>query len=180
MGFKGKMPIRLFVTLCCCHNYVLSTSANNEELTCGVWLAKSTIPSAGYGMFAGKDFAKDEDLVPSGDVVIPVVDINIHHEGIRFLWDEYTWDGKEMNLFLEGLLSDELAATSPGLGSAANCFIDLTNVEEINPIQGYEGLHRFKDPGAGGFSPYWNRTALASKPITAGQELFVTCKCHPR
>ena len=172
----GEMPISLFVALFCL-DYVLSTSASIEEITCGVWLAKSTIPGAGFGMFAGKDFAKNEDLLPSGDVVIPVVDIDIHNGRGLFLWDEYTWDGKELNLGLEGLLSDELSASSPGFGSAINCFMDLTNVEEVNPIQSYEGgLHRFKDPGAGAFSPYWNRTAWASQPIKTGQELFVSCK----
>jgi hypothetical protein len=152
-------------------------SASIEELICGIWLAKSTIPGAGLGIFAGKDFAKNEDLLPTGDVVIPVVDIDIHHGGNAFLWDEYTWDGKQLHLGLEGFLSTILAAASPGFGSAINCFMDLTNVMESNPIQTYEGgLHRFKDAGAGGYSPYWNRTASASKPIEAGQELFVSCK----
>jgi hypothetical protein len=172
----GEMPISLFVALFCL-DYVLSTSASIEEITCGVWLAKSTIPGAGFGMFAGKDFAKNEDLLPSGDVVIPVVDIDIHNGRGLFLWDEYTWDGKELNLSLGGVLSNRLPATSPGVGAALNCFMDLTNVEEINPVRTYEeSLHRFKDPGAGGFSPYWNRTALAREAIKAGQELFVSCK----
>ena len=177
MGFQGHMQITLFLTLFYLA-LVLPTGASIEELTCGVWLAKSTIPDAGVGMFAGKDFAKNEDLLPAGDVVIPVVDMAIHQSGHGdFLWDEYTWDGKELNLGLEGLLSDELSASSPGFGSAINCFMDLTNVEEVNPIQSYEGgLHRFKDPGAGAFSPYWNRTAWASQPIKTGQELFVSCK----
>eukprot|EP00544_Gedaniella_sp_CCMP2646_P006227 CAMPEP_0202502716 /NCGR_PEP_ID=MMETSP1361-20130828/39786_1 /ASSEMBLY_ACC=CAM_ASM_000849 /TAXON_ID=210615 /ORGANISM="Staurosira complex sp., Strain CCMP2646" /LENGTH=50 /DNA_ID=CAMNT_0049135787 /DNA_START=32 /DNA_END=180 /DNA_ORIENTATION=- len=34
--------------------------------TCGIWLAKSTIPNAGLGMFAGKPFQNGQDLLESG------------------------------------------------------------------------------------------------------------------
>ena len=172
---KADGQIPLLITLCM--SLLIPTSATFEELTCGVWLAKSTIPGAGLGMFAGKDFDENDELLPAGDVVIPIVDIEFHQGGGAFLWDEYTWNGKEMNLGLGGLLSHQLAAASPGFGSAVNCFMDLTNVREMNPIQTPEGdLHRSKDAGAGGFSPFWNRTSLASQPISAGQELFVSCK----
>lgn len=178
---KTKVPISLFVALCL--SRLLSTSASIDELECGVWLAKSTIPGAGLGMFAGKDFAKNEGLLSAGDVVIPLVDVDVHHgRNSAFLWDEYTWNGNEMGLGLGGLLSTTvLSAASPGFGAAVNCFMDLTNVEERNPIQTYEGgLHRFRDAGAGGFSPYWNRSTFALKPIKAGQELFASCKCFLR
>lgn len=171
----AKRQPSLFITLCASH--LIPTNASCEELSCGVWLAKSTIPGAGLGMFAGKDFAKNEDLLPVGDVVVPLVDIDFHLGGGLSLWDEYAWNGKEMNLGLDGMLSNKLSAASPGFGAAANCFMDLTNVRELNPIQTPEGdFHRSKDAGAGGFSPYWNRTAYASQPIVAGQELFVSCK----
>ena len=179
MASKTNMLISLFVALCLSH-YVLLTSASSGDLACGIWLAKSTIPGAGLGMFAGRDFAKNEDLLPAGDVVIPLVDIDVHHAGNSgFLWDEYTWDGKQMSLGLEGIFSKiVLPVASPGFGAAVNCFMDLNNVEDRNAIQTNEGsLHRFKDAGAGSFSPYWNRTALALKPIMAGHELFASCKC---
>ena len=66
---------------------------------CGLWLAPSTLPGAGLGMFAGKDFAKKELLQETGDVVIPIVDILMHQRGrgkFTFLWDEYTWSGKSL------------------------------------------------------------------------------------
>lgn len=153
---------------------------NSEEITCGVWFAKSTIPGAGLGMFAGKDFAEHEDLLPAGDVVIPLVDMNFHLAQTTddtFLWDEYTWDADKLLMGLEGF-SSEIDAASPGFGAAINCLMDLVNVKEKNPITSNEGgLHRSTDPGIGGFSPYWNRTAVAMEPIMAGQELFASCKC---
>ena len=158
----------------------LPFNASAKHVKCGVWSAKSTIPGAGFGMFAGKDFSKGEELLPSGDLVIPLVDMEIHHANAAnyvFLWDEYTWNGNEMGLGLEGTMKKEVYAASPGFGAAINCFIDLTNVIEGNPIHTNIGeLHRSKDPGVGGFSPYWNRKSLSSSPIKAGEELFVNCK----
>jgi hypothetical protein len=66
---------------------------------CGLWLAPSSLPGAGLGMFAGRDFAKDELLQETGDVVIPIVDIMMHQRGrgkFNFLWDEYTWNGRSL------------------------------------------------------------------------------------
>jgi len=66
---------------------------------CGVWLAPSTLPGAGLGMFAGKNFAQGESFMPSGDPVIPIVDILMHQRGrtrFIFLWDEYTWNGNSL------------------------------------------------------------------------------------
>ena len=61
---------------------------------CGVWVAPSTLPGAGLGMFAGKDFEKSQPMLATGDIVIPIVDIMMHQRGRKkfiFLWDEYTW-----------------------------------------------------------------------------------------
>lgn len=169
----------LFRALLLLSHPFLSITASSEEIICGVWFAKSTIPGAGLGMFAGKDFAQHEDLLPAGDVVIPIVDMNLHlaqASDDTFLWDEYTWDADKLSMDLEGF-SREVDAASPGFGAAINCVMDLVNVKENNPISSNErGLHRSIDPGMGGFSPYWNRTAVAMEPIMAGQELFASCK----
>ena len=71
----------------------MPTSRDHLE-QCGVWLAPSSLPGAGLGMFAGRDFKKFEPMLQSGDVVIPIVDIMMHQKGRKrftFLWDEYTW-----------------------------------------------------------------------------------------
>lgn len=150
---------------------------DEEELTCGIWLAKSTIPGAGLGIFAGKDFEPKESVLPTGDVVIPLVDYKLYQQpNFNFLWDEYTWDGFSLFMGNEGL-AGELSAASPGFGAAVNCFMDLVNIKETIPINDNTGLHRSKDPGVGAFSTYWNRESLASTPIKAGHELFAACKC---
>ena len=63
-----------------------------EAKSCGVYLAPSTIPGAGLGMFAGRDY-KRHDVVTQGDVVIPLSELDWHN-GFKlnfFLWEEYTW-----------------------------------------------------------------------------------------
>lgn len=139
---------------------------------CGIWLAPSTIPGAGLGMYAGKDFKSNENLQALGDVTIPIVDMPHHQNGDwKFLWDEYTWNAVSLGMIHEGLIDVNVA--SPGFGSAANSFLPLVNVEEWNPEYGACGLHRSRDPGAGAFSTYHNRISTAKRDITAGEELFV-------
>ena len=146
-------------------------SHNNNHATCGIWFAKSSIPNAGLGMYAGRHFDQGEDMAASGDVVIPIVDIEMHQgRGWLFLWDSYVWDCPGN----DGI--KEVSFASPGFGSAANSFIDLHNVDELGKEQSLAGLHRSKDPGAGAFSPYHNRRSIAKMPIPVGQELFMNCE----
>lgn len=142
-----------------------------QDDKCGVWFARSTIPGAGLGMFAGRDFQHGQDLLASGDVVIPIIDIKIHQLNTvdNFLWHEYTWDGASLVMDHEGV--SEVNGASPGFGSAVNCVLDLVNVDEVTPIHDEAGFTR-QDPGVGAFSPYHNRRTTARGDIQAGQELF--------
>ena len=53
---------------------------------CGIYLAMSTLPGTGIGMFAGRDFVATERLMMAGDLVIPTID-----RSDAWLWDSYTW-----------------------------------------------------------------------------------------
>ena len=71
-----------------------SPSPSSSE--CGMYLAPSTIPGAGMGVFAGHhDIQKGEYLLSDdGDLVIPAYDMNWHvghDKQYSFLWEEYTW-----------------------------------------------------------------------------------------
>jgi hypothetical protein len=70
-------------------NEASSSSPHKESSKCGIYLAPSTIPGAGMGMFAGdRNYAKGEFLA-DGDLVIPSYDMNWHvgHKNYNFLWD---------------------------------------------------------------------------------------------
>ena len=65
-----------------------------EESPCGVYFAPSTIPGAGFGMFAGVDYTRGDEVTP-GDLVVPYVDMPWHNgvamdDELGFLWNEYT------------------------------------------------------------------------------------------
>lgn len=150
-------------------------SCSKPVQECGVWFAESSIPHSGMGMYAGRTFLKKEPLMATGDVVVPIVDINYYQgKKFKYLWDSYTWSASALNAENEGIYDVDLA--SPGFGSAANSFRDLVNVDEWLADNDHAGLHRNKDPGAGAFSPYHNRESTATRRIEAGQELFVDCK----
>jgi hypothetical protein len=155
--------------------HVLSNStAASVTAECGLWFAPSSIPNTGIGMYAGRKFNKGDKLAPSGELVIPVVDIRKHHPGDWFfLWDSYFWSGsaayKDDN-------SEAVDAASPGFGSAANSFLDLQNVDETVGCFSLAGLHRSRDAGAGAFTPFHDRQSIATQTIQKGQELFVSCK----
>jgi hypothetical protein len=71
--------------------YITSVNVDEEEVECNVWLAPSTIPGAGLGMFAGKDFGLWEPIgLP--DLVIPVTDYYAHNpKQDGFIFDVYGW-----------------------------------------------------------------------------------------
>jgi hypothetical protein len=169
---------------------VHATSEEEEESTsedinsikkakCGIWLAPSTITGAGLGMYAGIDFNEDDEILPTGDSIVSIVDFLQHRTAMNrtddtFLWDEYTWNADGLHASDDGFY--EATITSPGLGAAANSFLPIYNVEEWYPKKDTINLHRSRDPGIGAFSPYYDRKSTAKYPIAAGQELFVSCK----
>jgi hypothetical protein len=66
---------------------------------CGVWFAESTIPGAGFGVFAGMDYKPGDQITP-GDLVVPYLDMAWHNgveddDLLAFLWNEYVWLANE-------------------------------------------------------------------------------------
>ena len=117
-----------------------TATSNNQNLSlqssrtatreCGVYLAPSTIPGAGLGMFAGNRNYNKGDDVTFGDVVIPIIEREWNTDDLpenitkTFLWDEYTWSG-DVFPGMEEENDDvaDISAASPGMGAAINCFI---------------------------------------------------------
>jgi len=56
---------------------------------CRTYLAPSTIPGAGLGMFAGLDLKLGEEVTP-GDVMVPIRDIAWHNDLTAFA-DQFLW-----------------------------------------------------------------------------------------
>ena len=142
-------------------------------LDCGIWVAPSVLPGAGLGMYAGKSYRKGDKLQRTGDVAVPIVDLvrQNNKEDFDFLWDEYIWKGETLDMSHEGYHDVDGAVS--GFGATPNAFHALTNVDEHSTQRDASGLHRSKDPGAGAFTPYFDRFSTATRNIHAGEEFYL-------
>ena len=151
------------------------SSTSSSSIECGVYLAPSTIPHAGMGMFAGKDYASGSS-VTYGDLVIPLEEITWHNGNdgsLNWLWDEYVWSKEAIpSMEFETPDGEDVDAASPGIGAAINCMLPLINLEDTFTQLGDAGTTRL-DPTSGSFTPFHNRRGVATKDIDAGDELFI-------
>ena len=96
VSLRSIIQLMLLLLLCVAHQAVsaLDDGGGNEEChdpsrcqrQCGIYLALSTLPGTGIGMFAGRNFQATERLMMAGDLAIPNVDLSE-----ASLWDSYTW-----------------------------------------------------------------------------------------
>ena len=54
--------------------FMTATTRAAEQLECGLYLAESTIPGAGMGIFAGREYKVGQDI-GRGDICIPFIDM---------------------------------------------------------------------------------------------------------
>ena len=150
--------------------FILTVRSESDE--CTLYLAPSTIPNAGLGIFTSISRTAG-DTIGEGDVMLPFVDMNFHNGDREYfnIWDDYLWDGATMGMHLESSDHD-VDAYAPGLDCAINCHLALLNVDRGSPHFDDAGLHRSRDPGAGAFSLWINGSTIAMENIPAGGELF--------
>lgn len=156
-------------------------SSGQETLTvepnCGIYLAPSTIPGSGLGLFAGNKYYEEDDPVTFGDTTIPIVDYEWNNEGGPhaddfFLWNEYVWSSSTFpGMEEEGHGPDFVSGASPGVGAAANCYSTMRNIEDNESIMG-RGVDG-SSPGIGASTIYYGREFYATKDIPPGDELFL-------
>lgn len=72
---------------------------------CGLYLAPSSIPGAGYGMYSGSEEYEIGSIVSDSDIMVPTWDLNYHNGDEKYyhLWDEYTWSICKSNLRRMGM-----------------------------------------------------------------------------
>ncbi|CAJ1963966.1 unnamed protein product [Cylindrotheca closterium] len=142
----------------------LSTTAS-----CDLYLAQSTIPEAGLGVFTGIS-RNPGDILGAGDVCIPLLDPGTHHDDLFDPFDDFVWMGEDMGMKME--IESQVKAFCPGLDCAINCNLALINVEKHGVDFDDAGLHRSQHPGAGATTPYFNSTTKVKRRLPAGGELF--------
>eukprot|EP00590_Aulacoseira_subarctica_P006299 CAMPEP_0172424904 /NCGR_PEP_ID=MMETSP1064-20121228/28783_1 /TAXON_ID=202472 /ORGANISM="Aulacoseira subarctica , Strain CCAP 1002/5" /LENGTH=142 /DNA_ID=CAMNT_0013167347 /DNA_START=59 /DNA_END=483 /DNA_ORIENTATION=- len=99
-------------------------SIENEHPQCQLYLAPSSIPNAGIGVYTSVQFKKG-DHIGENELLIPV--INLPQENI-WLIDDVQW-GVDLDprLYYEAN-SDTTCIYMPGFGAQINCHFGLNNV----------------------------------------------------
>jgi len=164
--------------------YAAGAEEYNPLQECGLYLAPSSIPGAGLGMYAGSKPYGINELVSDSDLMVPTWDLDYHNGGEEYhhLWDEYTWSAS----MFPGMLDDteDVGATSTissGFGAAINCMMPLVNVGDEDDWKGGSGGYRLttsgissKSPGAGAFTPMTGRRFSATEHIQPFSELYAS------
>ena len=152
-------------------------------LECELYIAESTIPNAGLGIFSSVE-KKVGDYVGNGDVAFPLLELDWHNglatnyvEEYYNPFEDYVWDGITMGMGNE--CEETVTALWPGLDCAINCNIPLENVKRAFPKHSSHGdsvadflPHRSKDPGAGAVTTYRSGMTMVTRDIPPGGELF--------
>ena len=174
----------MMAAICWAEQLPTSSTPSIQPLECEMYLAESTIPNAGLGIFTAKE-RRVGDAVGSGDVCFPLLELDIHNtqdpsESFFNPFVDYVWDGEVMGMKFEAQ-GDQVSALWPGLDCAINCNIPLTNVKRAFPTYSTFDLDRSKHPTAGAMTPYRKGITKVSKDIPAGGELFkVSCRLYIR
>jgi hypothetical protein len=164
---------------------VAATDQNGKERTwpdCGLYMAESTIPGSGLGMYAGRHFRPGSQIA-YGDVVLQVADFEVHNrlrkwyhgdfaarEGDEeWLLDDYFWNSRLTSGSFEALETNSIL---PGVGMLPNSYPGLVNTNIRAPGRTAD-LHRGRDPGTGASTTYHNSLFQATQEIEPGAEIFM-------
>merc|ERR1719232_87728 len=143
----------------------VNSKTKESMATCSLYLAKSSVPNGGLGVYSMFDIPEG-GKVGNPDIVIPIIDKNLGG-----LLSQYTWRGSDHTTHNEGEKVDNLC---PGIQALVNGHEGLSNIFGGSQVANDgAGLHRSKNPGAGAFTRYHNLQTIASSPIQAGMELFI-------
>lgn len=139
---------------------------------CTLFLAESSIPNAGLGIYSGISVDANSTL-PYLDVVIPIHDIELHNNYNAIIWllSDYTWTASKLGVDRE---AKRVKALTPGLGALANNHPTLKNIafHGVSTDDDQEGYRRGTNPGVGSITPYYGVTHYATSSIEEGSELF--------
>ena len=114
----GALLVMISIAAAAVDNETSADGSHQDPSVCGIYLAQSTIPGAGLGMFAGHYDYQENDLVGDSDLVIPVYDMkwnNFYNDDYVFLWEDYTWRAVSFKGMTEETTNiNTVKACSPG------------------------------------------------------------------
>jgi hypothetical protein len=144
----------------------------NGNGICSMYLAQSSIPNAGYGIYTTRSYKKQEAIIDSLTPSVLLLDRETHMPADAH-WPifDYVWQTYGAGTY-EAPLAETWEPTA--LGTLANYHPYLTNYAHGGNAQRYDDTmaSRFTDPEAGAFSYHTTFTMGAKRDIAAGEELF--------
>ncbi len=145
-----------------------------EESRCQVYVAPSSLPNAGLGIFAGRKFRKGDMILGADGPSIPIVDPDLSQKSMDTwldLFSLYIWDGgiSDPALFESNYTIEFSSAALP------NSHPILNNMDISHPavVPYDETLDRTRSPGAGAVSYLMGRNLIATSDIDEGKEIFL-------
>jgi hypothetical protein len=152
---------------------ILEETGGDQQ--CGVYLAPSTIPGAGLGLFSAIHRSVGE-IVGTAEVIVPLVELSFYsgHKALFNPFLNYYWKGGERGL--HGLVAEhrenEVHAYIPGIDAAVNCNLALVNLDLPSTEYDDGSLSRGQHPMAGAMTPYHSMPSRVTREVPAGGELF--------
>ena len=142
------------------------------ETQCTLYMAESSIPNAGLGIFAGKDFEVDELVDPAPQAVVPLIDIQRHTKYEGSVLANYPWASWTQGAQLE---AKSIHILYPNLGMLANSHLGLANAENTNYCKIDIGSNnRTTDYRTGANTLYHSASfTVEGSRIAMGSEIFV-------
>jgi hypothetical protein len=165
-------------------------ATSSPQYQCELFLAESTLPNSGLGMFSGVE-KKPNDTIGDGDLAFLTLDfdsawdllLTVRRERTkrsRDVFKDYVWSGPHVGMALESVRWPH-KVIGFGFYSAANSVNPLENVRLPFPLlhssHGNDLTympHRSTDPGAGAVTTYRSGTSLVKRAIPEGGEVFVS------
>ncbi len=141
-----------------------------EQPQCKFYIAPSSIPNAGFGVYTTEAIKKDQYLMESDAPSVMIFDGDTHYPEDR-LWsmEHYFWSGEGKGQF-ECHSVEEFVVT---FGTSCNFHTYLKNVAP-EEAEYSDTLNSRKDgsPGIGAYSYHGGSRFMASRDIAAGEEIF--------
>jgi len=156
-------------------NSTEKSSKKQKDATCGVYIAKSTIPLAGMGVYSGENAREGTRIGPS-DIMIPIgYDHDHYYSGKEYgvIVNDYVWGDKGDEDEISRLLPLEGEATTymvPGFGALPNHFAVPNIVYEDRAL---DSKHTGPRVDYGAFTPFHNYHIVSERNMQAGSEMFL-------
>lgn len=152
-----------------------------EPSECVLYMAQSSIPNAGYGIYTVQSFRQGDMIIENDGPGIAVADpwlmTPMSHELAAHvkLFDDVWWgelNGMDDYMRFE---AESVADFQILFGALPNFHPYLSNLDSRAPKYAYDDTlaNRTTDPGAGAFSYHLGKDFLAEKDVPAASELFL-------